>query len=110
MQEKALRGLARDDNGKRWKRRDEASAAPFDRKPEFPQLPRIFAGEFVVGEEGGSPGFEHPRNLLDGPTPGRAVVDIVQTEVGYDEIETGVGEGHLLSRLTYQGAEPGNTF
>src|ERR1700723_2782472 len=40
----------------------------------------------------------------------RFVINIVQTEVGHDDVKGGIGERHLLRRLADERAERGDAF
>ena len=94
-----LHWLAGDNDGQWRKCGEDAAATIFDGKSGVPELSCVLAGEFVVGDEGDAAGFEDADDLLEGLAAGGRVVDVVDAEIGDDDVKGGVGEGHLLCRL-----------
>ena len=105
-----LHWLAGYDNGQRRKCCEETAATFFDDEPGGAELFCVFAGEFVVGDEGDAAGFEDADDLLERLTAGGRVVDVVEAEIGDDDVEGGVGEGHCLCGLAEERAEVGDAF
>ncbi len=105
-----LHRLAGDEDRQRRKGGEEAAATLFDNEPGVAELFCVFAGEFVVGDEGEPTGLEDADDLLECLTAGGRVVDVVDAEIGYDDIEGAVGEGHCLRRLAAKRAETGDAL
>ncbi len=95
-----LHWFAGDDDGEWRKRCEETAATFFDEEPGGAKLFCVFAGELVVGDESDAAGFEDTDDLLECLAAGGRVVDVVKAEIGDDNVEGGVREGHCLCRLT----------
>lgn len=98
------------DHGERRKGRDQAAALFFDLKTGLAELFGVLAGALVVGDQGEAPGLQDSYDLVESGQPSGAVIEVVQTEVGDNDIEAGIGEVHLCGGLTDQGTAVGDTF
>jgi hypothetical protein len=54
--------------------------------------------------------FEFMDDLVERFAAGWRVVDVVETEIGEDDVEGGVGKRHPLCRWTDEGADGGDAF
>ena len=81
-------GFSGDDDAQWWKGVERISPAPYNQQARHLKLRSIFAGELVIGEDGGPSWFQHPDNLLHGAAPRFAVIDVVQAQVGKDDVES----------------------
>jgi hypothetical protein len=102
--------FAGEDDGEPSEDGHYGGAALLDHAPQFAQLLCVLAGEFVVGENRSSAGFQDAHDLLDGLPASCAVADVVQAEIGDDKIETRVSKRHLLRRRAYERAELRDAF
>lgn len=105
-----LHRFAGDDDGEGWEGRDEAASFLLYNETGVTKLRGVLACEFVVGDESNASWFENADDMLQGFAAGWLVIDVVDAEVGDDNVEGGVGERHLLCGLADEGAVVGDAF